>query len=167
MKKRGVERKEPSLFRQLAPKPLADRLRPQRLEDVVGQDHLLSADGPIVNGGLGPAHLDDPLGPAGLRKDDDRPPPRASDRSGVRAAFSGVFRRRGSPQGLPGRPAIAGDQPRDAVVHRRDSPLQPRAAGRIPTLRRGRHGRSGRRHHREPVLRAQPARCFPGAACWC
>ena len=47
MKKRGVERKEPSLFRQLAPKPLADRLRPQRLEDVVGQDHLLSADGPI------------------------------------------------------------------------------------------------------------------------
>ena len=47
MKKKGVERKEPSLFRHLAPKPLADRLRPQRLEDVVGQDHLLSADGPI------------------------------------------------------------------------------------------------------------------------
>ncbi len=47
MKKKGIERKEPSLFRQLAPKPLADRLRPQRLEDVVGQDHLLSADGPI------------------------------------------------------------------------------------------------------------------------
>ena len=27
--------------------PLADRLRPRRLEDVVGQDHLLGGDGPI------------------------------------------------------------------------------------------------------------------------
>src|SRR6201996_828457 len=30
-----------------APRPLADRLRPQNLEDVVGQDHLLGPDGPI------------------------------------------------------------------------------------------------------------------------
>jgi putative ATPase len=30
-----------------APRPLADRLRPSRLEDVVGQDHLLKVDGPI------------------------------------------------------------------------------------------------------------------------
>jgi putative ATPase len=30
-----------------APSPLADRLRPQRLDDVVGQDHLLGPDGPI------------------------------------------------------------------------------------------------------------------------
>jgi putative ATPase len=30
-----------------APRPLADRLRPQRLADVVGQDHLLGQDGPI------------------------------------------------------------------------------------------------------------------------
>jgi putative ATPase len=37
-----------------APAPLADRLRPQKLEDVVGQDHLLGPDGPIrrmVDGG--------------------------------------------------------------------------------------------------------------------
>jgi len=38
---------DPSLFRALAPQPLADRLRPQRLGDVVGQDHLLAADAPI------------------------------------------------------------------------------------------------------------------------
>ncbi|MCW5751733.1 MAG: replication-associated recombination protein A [Alphaproteobacteria bacterium] len=31
-----------------APKPLAERLRPQRLADVVGQDHLLKGDGPIA-----------------------------------------------------------------------------------------------------------------------
>jgi putative ATPase len=30
-----------------APSPLADRLRPQKLEDVVGQDHLLGPEGPI------------------------------------------------------------------------------------------------------------------------
>ena len=31
-----------------APRPLADRLRPQSLDDVVGQDHLLKGDGPIA-----------------------------------------------------------------------------------------------------------------------
>lgn len=30
-----------------APRPLADRLRPERLADVVGQDHLLGAEGPL------------------------------------------------------------------------------------------------------------------------
>lgn len=30
-----------------APRPLADRLRPQKLDEVVGQDHLLKPDGPI------------------------------------------------------------------------------------------------------------------------
>ena len=30
------------------PPPLADRLRPRALEEVVGQDHLLGADGPIA-----------------------------------------------------------------------------------------------------------------------
>src|SRR5277367_648837 len=30
-----------------APRPLADRLRPQSLDEVVGQDHLLGANGPV------------------------------------------------------------------------------------------------------------------------
>ena len=30
-----------------APRPLADRLRPESIEDVVGQDHLLGPEGPI------------------------------------------------------------------------------------------------------------------------
>ncbi len=36
-----------SLFESQAPRPLADRLRPHRLSDVVGQDHLLGPEGPI------------------------------------------------------------------------------------------------------------------------
>jgi putative ATPase len=36
-----------TLFENQAPHPLADRLRPRSLTEVVGQDHLLAADGPI------------------------------------------------------------------------------------------------------------------------
>lgn len=36
-----------TLFESQAPQPLADRLRPKRLEDAVGQDHLLAVDAPI------------------------------------------------------------------------------------------------------------------------
>jgi putative ATPase len=36
-----------TLFETQAPRPLADRLRPRRLEEVVGQDHLLKPDAPI------------------------------------------------------------------------------------------------------------------------
>ena len=38
----------PSLFEDQAPRPLADRLRPTSLSEVVGQDHLLGPDGPIT-----------------------------------------------------------------------------------------------------------------------
>ena len=43
-------RSEPSgsLFESEAPRPLADRLRPSSLKDVIGQDHLLGPDGPIT-----------------------------------------------------------------------------------------------------------------------
>ena len=36
-----------TLFEAQAPRPLADRLRPRTLADVVGQDHLVGADAPI------------------------------------------------------------------------------------------------------------------------
>src|SRR5437763_5658102 len=36
-----------TLFEGQAPRPLADRLRPQSLADIVGQDHLIGPDGPI------------------------------------------------------------------------------------------------------------------------
>jgi putative ATPase len=36
-----------TLFETQAPRPLADRLRPRRLEEVVGQDHLLKPEAPI------------------------------------------------------------------------------------------------------------------------
>ena len=36
-----------TLFEADAPRPLADRLRPKSLGDVVGQDHILGPDGPL------------------------------------------------------------------------------------------------------------------------
>ncbi len=36
-----------SLFSDQAPRPLADRLRPKTLAEVVGQDHLLNPEGPV------------------------------------------------------------------------------------------------------------------------
>src|SRR5260370_154805 len=36
-----------TLFETQAPRPLADRLRPQRLADILGQDHLIGPEGPI------------------------------------------------------------------------------------------------------------------------
>ncbi len=35
------------LFEAQAPRPLADRLRPQRVEEIVGQDHLIGVNAPI------------------------------------------------------------------------------------------------------------------------
>ncbi len=36
-----------TLFEADAPRPLADRLRPKTLDDVVGQDHILGSEGPL------------------------------------------------------------------------------------------------------------------------
>ena len=35
------------LFDQLAPRPLADRMRPKTLDEVVGQDHVLAPEAPL------------------------------------------------------------------------------------------------------------------------
>jgi len=48
MNKKLIHENEPSLFTQPeSTKPLAERMRPKELEDVVGQDHLLGNDGVI------------------------------------------------------------------------------------------------------------------------
>lgn len=38
---------EDGLFTQLADRPLADKLRPETLDDIVGQEHLIGPDGPV------------------------------------------------------------------------------------------------------------------------
>lgn len=47
MAKRGESGGDAGLFSAAAPRPLADRLRPRTLDEVVGQDHLLKPEGPL------------------------------------------------------------------------------------------------------------------------
>ena len=75
--------------------PLAARLRPRTLDEVVGQEQLLGPGRPLRVAHRGrPALVGDPLGPAGHRQDDDRPPRRRRDRarrsSRCRAVTAGV-----------------------------------------------------------------------------
>jgi putative ATPase len=42
-----VKNSAPSLFTETVARPLADRLRPQKLADVVGPEHVLAPDAPI------------------------------------------------------------------------------------------------------------------------
>ena len=92
-----------TLFEAQAPHPLADRLRPQqpRRDRRPGPSaRPRGADRP--HGGGAAARLDDPVGPAGLRQDDDRAAAGARHRARLRAAVGGVLRGRRSAQGVRG-----------------------------------------------------------------
>ena len=75
-----------------APRPLADKLRPQKLADVVGQDHLLGPDGALTRMLDSVAGLAGVLGAARHRQDHGGAAPCARDDllRADQAIFSGV-----------------------------------------------------------------------------
>ncbi len=156
-----------------APRPLADRLRPERLADVVGQDHLLGPNGAHhPHARLGFPRLVGLLGAAGNREDHGGASPRRRHRPRIRPDLGSLLRRRRSQEGVRRRAQPARGRQGDAALRRRDPSLQPRPAGFLPAGDGGRHGDAGRRHHREPVLRAQrrasvagPRPGLPAARC--
>ena len=101
------------------------------------------------------------LGAARHRQDDCGAASRQGDRPRLPADFRHPFRRRGAEEDLRGGARPARDGAGDAALRRRDPPLQPRAAGFLPARHGGRDGDAGRRHHREPVLRAERRASFP------
>ena len=115
----------PSLFEDAAPRPLADRLRPRTLDEVVGQDHLLRPDGPlgrmVASGALASTVL---WGPPGLRQDHHRAPARRSHGHAVRTAERGLLRRRRAAQGVRRCARAPRRRHRHPALRRRDPPLQ-------------------------------------------
>ena len=141
-----------------APRPLADRLRPQKLDEVVGQDHLLGADGALTRM-LATRSLGSLVfwGPPGTGKTTvARLLAQATDLhfEQISAIFTGVAdlkkvfeearRRRELGQGT----LLFVDE-----IHRFNRAQQ----DQFPAGDGRRHHRAGRRHHREPVVRTQRA----------
>ena len=138
-----------------APRPLADRLRPTTLDEVIGQDHLLGEGhaGPHGEGGRLASVIF--WGPPGTGKTTvARLLAEVTDLhfEQLSAIQSGVADLR---KVFDAAKAQARGGARHAAVHRRDPPLQPLAAGCISAAYGGRHHRSRRRDHGEPVLRAE------------
>ena len=147
-----------------AGRPAAAR---RSLDEVVGQEHLTGPDGAIgrmvAAGKLSSMIL---WGPPGTGKTSIAR--LLADAVGLR--FVAICRRcspasptsrRCSP-----RPSGRGEGgPAHLAVRGRDPPLQPRAAGRLPALCRGRHDHAGRRDDREPELRAQRRAARRAARC--
>ena len=136
--------------------PLADRLRPQNLDEIVGQEHLTGPDGAIgrmvAAGKLSSMIL---WGPPGTGKTSIAR--LLADAVGLRfvpisAVFSGVA-------DLKKIFAEARDRrsrrAAHLIVRGRDPPLQSRATGWLPALCRGRHRYPRRGDDREPQLRAE------------
>ena len=87
-----------------APRPLADRLRPRRLDEVVGQEHLLGPDGPLGRMLADGSSARSSSGPARRRQDHDRPPARRRHRPRLRPDQRDLHRRRRPEEDLRGRP---------------------------------------------------------------
>ena len=88
---------------QPAPRPLADRLRPTALAEVVGQEHLTGPDGALTRHDRRRlARLDDLLGAARHRQDHGGAAAGRRDRSRLRADLGDLLRRRRSQEGVRG-----------------------------------------------------------------
>ena len=155
---RGPVRQPPSAAPK-APAPLADRMRPRSLDEVVGQDAPDRARASSLRAAIESGQLHSMIlwGPPGtgkttLARAHGRTWP-APASCAFSAVLSGVKEiRQVMAEAEAERPAA---RPAHDPVRRRDPPLQQGAAGRVPAPRREGHHRADRRHHREPVVRGQ------------
>ena len=140
-----------------AQSPLAARLRPRTLDEVVGQDHLLAPGAPLRRSSR-PTRCRSVIlwGPPGTGKTTIAELIATHTKRGLRAAVGGDRRREGRARGhRAGRAAAGGAGRADDPLPRRGPPLQQGPAGRPAALGRDRPAHPHRGHDREPVLRAE------------
>ena len=139
--------------------PLAARMRPRRLDEFVGQEHLLG-EGSALRASLesGAAALDGALRAARAR---------ARRRSRGSRPSTRARRSRSCRRSTPGRAEVReviaratraerrAARPRDDLLPRRDPPLQQGPAGRAAPRGRGGPGDADRGDDGEPLLRGQ------------
>src|ERR1700741_4437836 len=131
-----------------AHRPLADRMRPRRLEEIRGQDHLL-APGKALHRLLtdGVAHSMVLWGPPGSGKT-------TLARLAAQACQAEFIALSAVMAGVQDIPA-GGRRARPGAVPRRGAPFQQGPAGPLPAVRRGRHADPDRRDDGESVVRTQ------------
>ena len=148
--------------------PLAVRMRPRSLDEVVGQAHLLRPGAPLrrlVEGGAAASVL--LYGPPGTGKTTMARLLAGAGEPALRRAVGALV---GGPRAArgdrrrpaPPRPA----RPADRAVRRRGAPVLQDPAGRAARRRRGPPGAAGRRDDGEPVVlgRVAAALALAGAA---
>ena len=144
-----------------AKRPLAERMRPERLEDFVGQEHILGPGKPlrrqIERDELTSIIL---WGPPGVGKTTLARLIARRDALRVHPLQRGAQRHQGDQSGDGRRRAPAPPGPPHHPVHRRNSPLQQSAAGRLSAVRGARRHHPDRRHHGEPVVRGDLGAAF-------
>ena len=139
--------------------PLAVRMRPRTLDDLVGQQHLLLPGQPAAPPDqLGAGRRSrpderDPVGPSGHRQDHARLAREHLDRAPLRRALGRHRRGEGRPRGRRARPRLARHaRHRHRAVRRRGPPVLQDPAGRPAARGRERVGHARGRHHGEPVV---------------
>ena len=145
--------------------PLAVRMRPRTLDEIVGQQHLLAPGSPLRRLAAGRADVGLPLGSAGHRQDHASPSvvSRQTDSRFVElsAVTAGVKEVRAvldqARRDLRTRPA-------DGAVRRRGAPVLQDPAGRAAAGGGEPAGHPDRGHHREPELLGDLAAAVPVAA---
>ena len=145
--------------------PLAARLRPRTLDEVVGQEHLVGPGAPLARCWPSPTgsarrSCGAPPAPARPRSPACWPTRTAKHLVTLSATAAGVKDVREALADAAAPPGRAG--PGHHALHRRGAPLLQVPAGRAAPRRRGRAGRAHRGHHGEPLLRGESAPVEPG-----